>query len=468
MKTTVRSRRLRALPVLGAALALLLPLGAAPALAEPGRGGPPGHPRDSAIHERQVLPAEDGWASAEGGTRGGADAAEEHVYDVSTRQELLDALADAGDAPSIVRVHGTIPMNAGADGEEITCEEIAEGTGYSLDAYLAAYDPETWGMDQEPEGEQEEARRRAAAKQRALIQVTVPSNTTIIGAEEGAGLTGAALSVSGADDVILRNLVLADTYDCFPAWDPTDGEEGAWNSEYDSVRIVDGTTHVWVDHVAFTDEPMTDDLLPTYFGQTYQRHDGALDITNGSDLVTVSWNTFRDHDKLTLVGSTDNPDRGDPGRLRVTFHHNLYEGIGQRAPRVRFGQVDVYNNSYRLGGERTVPFGYAIGVGYDSHLWVEANSFRTGGGVGAGALLTSLNGSTVHTTGNLVDHRRVDLREAFNAQADPEDRLADDTSWRPQHRACVDTVQHVDGVVGAWAGPQHGAAPGRIGADCRS
>lgn len=449
-----------------ASVGALLVSGTALAAPQDGQGPPQGHPRSPAISQTQVLNEADGWASAGGGTTGGADATAEHIYDVSDRSELVAALAAAGDAPAIVRVHGNIPMNADDDGAPVTCEEIAEGTGYDLDAYLEAYDPETWGTDREPEGEQEDARQIAAQKQRALIQVSVPANTTLIGATEGAGLTGASLSIRGVDNVIVRNLVLADTYDCFPSWDPTDGALGNWNSEYDSVRIVDGSTHIWIDHNAFTDEPMTDDQLPEHFGRTFQRHDGALDVTNGSDLVTVSWNTFRDHDKLTLVGSTDNPDRGDPGTLRVTFHHNLYEGVGQRAPRVRFGQVDVYNNHYLIRAEQTVGYGYSIGVGFESHLLVEANAFTTGGVVEAGQLLTVLNGTEITTRGNLVDHRRVDLRAAYNEGRSESEQLADDSSWEPAHRTCVDKVQHVSGVVGAWTGPQFGPAPGRIGAEC--
>lgn len=424
--------------------------------------------RATAITERQVLGDGDGWGSADGGTTGGSAASSEHVYDVSTRSELLAALDSAGDEPAIVRVHGNIPMNADEDGAPITCEELAAGTGFDLDAYLEAYDPETWGTDREPEGAQEDSRRAAAAKQSALIAVPVPSNTTIIGATGGAGFTGASLSVKGVDNVILRNLEFADTYDCFPSWDPTDGADGNWNSEYDSVRIVDGSTNIWVDHNAFTDEPMTDDQLPSYFGRIYQRHDGALDLTNGSDLVTVSWNTFRDHDKLTLVGSTDSPDRGDPGRLRATFHHNLYEGVGQRAPRVRFGQVDVYNNHYAISEDQTVGYGYSLGVGYDSHLWVEANSFTTGGAAEPGDLISVLKGTEIATHGNLVDRREVDLREAYNAQAPEDSQLAEDTSWEPALRACVDEVTRVDAAVQSWSGPRVGPVRGRIGADCRS
>ena len=142
--------------------------------------------------------------------------------------------------------------------------------------------------------------------------------------------------------------------------------------------------------------------------------------------------------------------------------------MGQRAPRVRFGQVDVYNNHYVISRDQTVGYGYSIGVGFDSHLHVEANAFTTGGVVDAGQLLSVLKGSEVLTRDNLVDHRRVDLRAACNEGRPAQEQLAEDTSWEPTLRRCVDRVQHVDGVVGAWAGPRFGPAPGRIGEDCRA
>ena len=42
-----------------------------------------------------------------------------------------------------------------------------------------------------------------------------------------------------------------------------------------------------------------------------------LDITNQSDLVTVSWCRFQAHDKTMLIGSSDSKT-ADDGRLRVT------------------------------------------------------------------------------------------------------------------------------------------------------
>lgn len=404
--------------------------------------------------ERQVLPEGDGWASAEGGTTGGAAASAEHVYDVSTRAEMLAAFAEAGDAPKIIRVHGTIEANSDDEGNPLTCEQLAEGTGYTLAGYLDAYDPEVWGRDEEPSGPLEEARDAAADKQKALITLQVPSNTTIVGADTDARLTGAVLQLNGVDNVIIRNLNLNDTYDCFPAWDPTDGAYGEWNSEYDMMQVINGTTHVWVDHVSFTDEPMTDDQLPTYFGRTFQRHDGALDITNGSDLVTVSWNHFADHDKLMLIGSTDNTNRGDPGKLNVTIHHNLFEGVGQRAPRVRFGHVDTYNNHYVISDDETVEYVYSLGVGFDSHLWAENNAFTITGDIDPSTIIGVYKGTQVHTEGNTINGKKADLRALYNAAHDPD--LTDDTSWQPTLRTKITAAQAVPAQVDRNVGPIFG------------
>ena len=40
---------------------------------------------------------------------------------------------------------------------------------------------------------------------------------------------------------------LPGTFDCFPAWAPTDGALGSWNSQYDSISLRD-TNNVWIDH----------------------------------------------------------------------------------------------------------------------------------------------------------------------------------------------------------------------------
>ena len=122
-----------------------------------------------------------------------------------------------------------------------------------------------------------------------------------------------------------------------------------------------------------------DATLPVLFGAKYQIHDGLVDITNASDRVTVSWNRFLKHDKVMLIGSSDNAP-ADVGRLRVTLHHNHFENVVQRAPRVRYGQVHVYNNYYVIPDDAV--HGYSWGVGVQplpvaSGIFAENNFFRT-------------------------------------------------------------------------------------------
>ena len=54
------------------------------------------------------------------------------------------------------------------------------------------------------------------------------------------------------------------------------------------------------------------------------------------------------------------------------MHHNWWgEGVDQRMPRVRFGQVHVVNNYYNSSGNS-----YCVGAGFESDLLVENNVFE--------------------------------------------------------------------------------------------
>jgi pectate lyase len=212
------------------------------------------------------------------------------------------------------------------------------------------------------------------------VRIRIGSNTTIVGVGKNAVVRGAWFDIRGTagvpnsrTNIIIRNLTFQDTFDCFPQWDPTDGSQGNWNSAYDSISLRD-SDHVWIDHNTFEDKETADSTLPTYFGRLFQVHDGELDITNASDLVTVSYNRFLDHDKVMLIGSSDST-LTDRNKLRVTLHHNLFDGVGQRGPRVRFGQVHVYNNYYRP--KHAESYQYSLGVGRESAIYAQNNFFRT-------------------------------------------------------------------------------------------
>lgn len=395
-----------------------------------------------------VLPARDGWAASGKGTTGGSAAGASRVFTVSTRAELAKALsAGSGTAPRIIRVKGSIDANTDDSGRSLRCEDYAQGTGYSLASYLKAYDPKAWGRSKVPSGAQESARAAAQKKQAARIVFKVPSNTTIVGIPgTGAGLTGGNLQVKDADNAIIRNLAFTDVRDCFPQWDPTDGSDGNWNSAYDALSLR-GATHVWADHNTFTDSPRFDSGNPRHFGREYQVHDGALDITNASDLVTVSYNRFADHDKTMLIGSSDKDTR-----LRVTLHHNVFQGTVQRAPLARVGQVHLYNNLFDTTGRNGYTFGYSISSRARAQVVAEYNYWTLPGNGKVSRLLTGDGTGALAGTGNLVNGRGADLVAAYNAE-NPGKRIAPKANWRPTLSAGLETsAAGLPGSLGRAAG----------------
>ncbi|WP_199826156.1 pectate lyase family protein [Streptomyces sp. SBT349] len=425
-----------ALPSAGAAT------GAATGTATPGGHGDPA---------RAVLPEGDGWGAASGGVTGGSAADRDHVFTVSDRAGLAAALAADPGEPRIIRVRGTVDANTAPDGTPLTCEDYATD-GYTRDGYLAAYDPAVWGEETEPSGPLEDARLASAARQAERVRLAVGSNTTLIGVGDDARLLGATLDVRAAENVIVRNLTFEDTFDCFPQWDPTDGDLGNWNSEYDSL-VLHGSRRVWVDHNTFTDGRRPDAGAPEHFGRLFQQHDGQLDIVRGTDLVTVSWNEFTEHDKTILLGNSDGASAEDRGRLRTTFHHNLFHNVNERAPRVRYGQVDVYNNHFAQdAGAR---YGYSWGIGVESALVAEHNAFtlpRGPEGTPPDRVLHRWTaGTSVTENGNWVNGRPVDLLGAYLA-ANPDAPLGDDAGWTPRLRPRVDHPVAVPRLVDAWAG----------------
>jgi pectate lyase len=116
---------------------------------------------------RETLPPNDGWASFGSGTTGGSQAVASQVYVVTNRAELIAALnngvpsstspANPSNEPKIIYVAGTIDMNVDDNNQPLTCEDYYRD-GYTLEEFLATYDPAVWGRDEEPSGPLEDAR----------------------------------------------------------------------------------------------------------------------------------------------------------------------------------------------------------------------------------------------------------------------------------------------------------------------
>ncbi|MCD9876874.1 pectate lyase family protein [Streptomyces guryensis] len=375
----------------------------------------------------QTLAAKDGWASSGSGTTGGAKADSAHTFTVSTRAQLVKALGSVSDTtPRIIRIKGTIDANTNDAGKKLTCSGYASGTGYSLSAYLKAFDPSTYGRSKLPSGTQETARAAAQKKQAANVVFKVPANTSIVGVPgTRAGITGGMLQIQKVDNVIVRDLTFSDTEDCFPQWDPTDGSSGNWNSQYDSVTLR-GATHVWADHNTFTDAGHFDSIDPKYYGREYQVHDGALDITKGSDLVTVERNQFTNHDKTMLIGSSDTDSTG---KLRVSIHHNVWKGIVQRAPLSRLGQIHIYNNVYDTAPLNGYTLQYSINSRAKAQVVAQNNYWRIPASQKVSRLVSGDGTGSIAGSGNLVNGTATDLVAAYNAASSK--KIKTTVNWTP-------------------------------------
>jgi pectate lyase len=416
----------------------------------------------------ETLLPNDGWAAYSTGTTGGSQAADSQVYVVTNRAELIAALnngvfsstssSNPSDAPKIIYIDGKIDMNVDNDNQPLVCEDYYRD-GFTLEAFLEAYDPAVWGRVA-PSGSLETARVASRDAQQARVRMRIGSNTTIVGLDKHATIRGGWFDIRGSSSVnrtniIIRNLTFEDTFDCFPQWSPTDGELGSWNALYDSISLRN-TDHVWIDHNTFADRETADSKLPDYFGVLYQVHDGLLDITNASDFVTVSWNRFDNHDKVMLIGSSDSAS-ADRGKLNVTLHHNLFEDVGQRAPRVRFGKTHLYNNYYKISNPEN--YVYSWGVGIESAIYAENNFFwvNPDASIPPDQLIEALKGTAIFETGTWLsppsssDHQDISVHEAYNAVNDPD--LLGDAGWTPELFIDLMETKNVLHEVESGAGP---------------
>ncbi|AEF53172.1 pectate lyase family protein [Marinomonas posidonica] len=434
---------------------------------------------------QQVLPPSDGWAAAEGGVTGGANASDVHIYTVSSRKALVDALKIAGDSPKILKISGTVNLSSDDQGRELKEEDYTVAP-YNFEDYKNTYAPSVWNIkplikkrpNRKLTGPLEEARLASVDKQRSQIVIEIPPNTSLIGLGDDAKIVKGMLYLSaGVENVIIRNIHFEDAFDYFPGWDPGDSFKidtsypgcqaeyvnanvgpqkcrgGRWNAEYDLISI-SGAKRIWVDHCTFSDGDRPDALFPPVYPfpqneitQKVQHHDGLIDITNQADLVTISNSYFHDHDKAMLIGNSDKKTK-DTGYLRVTLHSNYFSNVGQRMPRVRYGQVHSYNN-YFVGDasgdgqgdnnyERHVDslkdkpthniLRQALGAGKHSAIFSEANVFEIANGTPANAI-GHMKGDVAFDRGSMFNGEMLDIIEEANRVSGKS--LSKDVGWQP-------------------------------------
>ncbi|XP_074294145.1 putative pectate lyase 22, partial [Silene latifolia] len=114
---------------------------------------------------------------------------------------------------------------------------------------------------------------------------------------------------------------------------------------------VTNSSHIWIDHCSLS-----------------RCGDGLLDVVHGSTMVTISNNYLTHHNKVMLLGNSD--ENVDDKKMRVTVAFNHFgEGLNQRLPRCRFGVFHIVNNHY------THWLTYAIGGSSAPTIYSQGNRF---------------------------------------------------------------------------------------------
>jgi len=183
----------------------------------------------------------------------------------------------------------------------------------------------------------------------------VASNKTLVGIGKDATLRG-GVKIRGHKDEPVTNIILRNLR-----------VNGATTTvDLDAVQL-QFAHHVLIDHCEIFDGP-----------------DGSLDMTHAVNWVTVQWTKVHytdnykkpsgepnDHRFASLIGHSDNNESEDKGRLKISFHHNWWaERVIERMPRVRFGQVHVFNNYFASPGNN-----YCVRAGIGASVLIEGNFF---------------------------------------------------------------------------------------------
>ncbi len=209
----------------------------------------------------------------------------------------------------------------------------------------------------------------AASTHPVLLQTGVSKieidgfNGLTIFSRNGAAVKHAALVIKRSSNVVIRNLEFDELWE----WD--EQSKGDYDkNDWDYITLEE-THNVWIDHSTFR-----------------KAYDGVVDVKKGSSGVTVSWSLFTGDDlgpnswlmrqmdaleanrsaypmynelrnlglskadiaavsagqkKGHLIGA--NELRAENNGHTVTLHHNYYKDMMDRMPRLRGGNVHVYN-----------------------------------------------------------------------------------------------------------------------------
>jgi pectate lyase len=139
--------------------------------------------------------------------------------------------------------------------------------------------------------------------------IITQSNKTIDGRGADITINGYGIFLqNGASNLIVNNIKLT-------------------NALGDALHLYNGSRRMWVHHCDISNAG-----------------DGAFDATENSNEVTVSYTHIFNQNKAMLVGAGS--DTGNGAGMNWTAHHNWYQNVVQRLPKLRMGRAHSYNNLF--------------------------------------------------------------------------------------------------------------------------
>ncbi|WP_288583421.1 hypothetical protein [uncultured Treponema sp.] len=318
-----------------------------------------------------------------------------NVVTVTTRKELMNAIKKEN---SLIYIDGMIDMSDEGSGSKLPAEGasniavssvmdswIASKTsnayttyGAWVEAYAAACSTSTNDKDKTPtKGKHSSLYDTVWTLNNAwksVIQLNLKSNTTIIGLGNNSGIRGGTISISGIENVVIRNLTLVDAIDMFPHHEYEDG----FNAQFDCITIQgSNTANIWIDHCTMKDT-LVMQHVQSGTKEKWQNYDGLCDIKGDGKGITVSNCHMYHHDKTMLVGSDD--DEGDNTVRKLSVINNHFDTCVQRLPMARNSQFHVLNNWYTFDTTQEVGDGKkkgdsCIGARKGALIYSEANYF---------------------------------------------------------------------------------------------
>jgi len=246
--------------------------------------------------------------------------------------------------------------------------------------------------------------------------ITIGNNKTLRGVDANVVIQG-GIDINTKSNIIIQNLSIQ--------------ANGFGGSPVDAAAART-THHLWFDHVTFSDAG-----------------DGLLDLTVGSDFITVSWCKFfytdpnNTHRLCSLVGN-GSTSTTDTNKNNVTYHHNWFSDlVDQRMPRLLFGKGHIFNNYYNAPGN-----GYCIGTGSWGSALVENNYFKQ---VKNPHQAQDGNPSYIAATGNVYDSCTGNTQTGL---LNPDNDGNDPGPWTPPYSYTLATAASVPASVISGAGPQ--------------